>query len=103
MIIQIVRYKSGLTHEEVAERFEARSAGYRSVPGLLQKYYLHFASTGEHGGVHVWDSAESLEQWRETTLADTLAETYQVVEPPDVELADVMLVLRPERLAAAPS
>jgi hypothetical protein len=25
------------------------------------------------------------------------------VEPPDVELADVMLVLRPERLAAAPS
>jgi hypothetical protein len=53
--------------------------------------------------VYVWDSAESLEQWRETTLADTLAETYQVVEPPDVELADVMLVLRPERLAAAPS
>jgi heme-degrading monooxygenase HmoA len=99
MIIQIVRYKSGLTHEQVAERFQARSAGYRTVPGLVQKYYVHFASSGEHGGVYVWDSSESLQRWRETTLAGTLAETYEVEEPPAVELADVMLVLHPERLS----
>jgi heme-degrading monooxygenase HmoA len=94
MIIQIVRYKSGLTHEEVAERFQARSDGYRQVPGLLQKYYVRFASTDEYGGIYVWDSPRSLEKWRETTLADTLAETYNVVEPPHTEMLDVMLVLR---------
>jgi heme-degrading monooxygenase HmoA len=93
MIVQIVRYKSGLTHEEVAERFSARSDAYRAVPGLLQKYYVHFNSTDEHGGIYVWDSPESLEHWRETQLAGTLEETYQVSQPPSVENADVMLVL----------
>jgi len=94
VIVQIVRYKSGLTHEQVAEQFEARSDSYRSVPGLVQKYYVHFASTGEHGGIYVWDSHEALNKWRETPLAETLAEAYQVTEQPTVEVADVMLVLR---------
>ena len=89
MIIQIVRYRSGLTHDDVASRFEARADRYRTVPGLLQKYYLHFETTGEHGGVYVWDSPESMQRWRDSNLADTLAETYQVQCSPDVEVADV--------------
>ena len=100
MIVQIVRYRSGLTHEEVAERFEARSDGYRQVPGLLQKYYVHFPETGEHGGVYVWDSPESLERWRDTQLAGTLAQTYQVDQEPSEEIADVMLVLREQQVTA---
>jgi heme-degrading monooxygenase HmoA len=101
MLIQLVRYKSGLTHEQVAERFAARAPNYREVPGLLQKYYVHFPATDEHGGVYVWDSPESLERWRESGLAGSLAETYQVEEPPEVELADVMLVLHPPAAATA--
>jgi heme-degrading monooxygenase HmoA len=92
MLIQIVRYKSGLSHEEVVERFQARTDAYRSVPGLLQKYYVQYP-TGEYGGVYVWDSRESLTQWRETRLAGTLEETYHLTEPLTVELADVVLVL----------
>jgi heme-degrading monooxygenase HmoA len=96
MIIQIVRYKSGLSHEEVAELFEVRESRYREVPGLIQKYYLHYGETREHGGVYVWDSLESLQKWRETNLAESLEETYKVERPPHQELADVMLVLRTE-------
>jgi heme-degrading monooxygenase HmoA len=94
VIIQIVRYKSGLSHEGVAEQFETRAARYREVPGLIQKYYVHFTETGEHGGVYVWESLDSLQNWRETNLAESLEETYKVERPPHQELADVMLVLR---------
>ncbi len=93
MIVQIVRYQSGLTHEQVDERFRARADAYRSVPGLLQKYYVHFGESGEHGGIYVWDSPESLASWREGQLAGTLERTYEVLQPPTVETADVMLVL----------
>ncbi len=101
MLLQIVRYRSGLSHEEVARRFEERAPRYRDVPGLLQKFYVHFPTTGEHGGVYIWDSTDSLRRWRDTNLAGTLEQTYAVVEPPVVESADVMLVLHPERLVAS--
>ncbi len=93
MIIQIFRYKSGLSHDEVNRRFVERSDRYRKVPGLLQKYYVHFNETGEYGGIYVWDSPESLEAWKAGNLSETLNEMYQVQSAPVRELAEVMLVL----------
>jgi heme-degrading monooxygenase HmoA len=43
--------------------------------------------------VYIWESEEALQQWRDTNLAGTLAETYQVTEGPTSEVAEVMLVL----------
>lgn len=98
MLIQIVRYASGLSHDEVVERFEARSSRYREVPGLVQKYYVRYPESDQYGGIYVWDSAESLEACRATNLAGTLAETYQVEGAPQVELAEALLTLHPDRL-----
>lgn len=94
MLIQIVRYRSGLSHDEVDRRFRERSDRYRHVRGLLQKYYVKFMATGEYGGIYVWDSPESLEAWRAGNLSGTIAETYRIEGEPARELADVMLVLR---------
>ncbi len=94
MIIQIIRYKSGLPRDEVDRRFKDRSDGYRQVPGLIQKYYVRFAETDEYGGIYVWDSVESLDAWKAGNLSGTLAETYHVEGEPSRELAEVMLVLR---------
>jgi heme-degrading monooxygenase HmoA len=93
MIIQIIRYKSGLTRDEVDRHFKERSDRYRKVPGLIQKYYVEFTETGEYGGVYVWDSRESLKAWRAGNLSGTLAETYEIEGEPGRELAEVMLVL----------
>ena len=93
MIVQLVRYGSRLTHDEVMERFEGRSDRYREVPGLLQKYYVRYSQTDEYGGVYVWESEEALQKWRDTNLAGTLAETYQVTHGPTSEVAEVMLLL----------
>ncbi|HZD22550.1 MAG TPA: hypothetical protein VE569_04010 [Acidimicrobiia bacterium] len=98
MIIQIVRYGSRLSRGEVDARFKERSDRYRSVAGLLQKYYVEYEDSGEFGGIYVWDSKDSMDAWRAGNLAGSLAETYQVVDEPRSDLADVMLVLHPDRL-----
>jgi len=97
MIIQIIRYKSALSREQVQRRFEERSDRYRNVPGLVQKYYVKFSDTGEYGGIYLWDSQKSLEAWRAGKLSGSLAETYQVEGEPSRELAEVMLVLHADR------
>jgi heme-degrading monooxygenase HmoA len=93
VIIQLVRYESRLTYDAVMERFTARSDRYRTVPGLLQKYYLHYPEADEYAGVYVWETEDALQNWRDTNLAGTLAETYQVKDGPHSEIAEVMLVL----------
>jgi heme-degrading monooxygenase HmoA len=92
MLVQIVRFRSGLDDERVLATYQARAPRYREVTGLLQKYYLAFP-TGEHGAVYVWDSPQSMQAFRESDLARTIPEAYQVKGTPSVEVADVSLVL----------
>lgn len=54
---------------EVLELFNKRADKYRKVKGLLQKLYIHDESTGDVGGVYVFDSKESLEAYRNSDLA----------------------------------
>lgn len=92
MIIQIIRFKTRLSYNEVNQRFNDRADQYRKVPGLIQKYYVKF-DEGEYGGVYMWDSNESLNAWRNTNLSGTVAETYQIEGTASRQLAEVMLVL----------
>lgn len=94
MVIHIVRFRSGLADEHIAELFETRAPEYLAVPGLLQKYYLRFRS-GEHGGVYVWDSEAAMEEFMAGRLAGSICDVYRVEESVK-DVADVVLVLRPE-------
>ena len=95
MLVQIVRYRSGLSDEDVRATMEARAADYLAVRGLVQKYYLRFPESGEHGGVYLWASQASFQAFRESELARTIPDAYRVEGSPHVELADVSKVLRP--------
>jgi heme-degrading monooxygenase HmoA len=96
MVVQIVRFKSGLSDEEVLNMYEARAPRYRALAGLRQKYYLRFPRTGEHGAVYVWDSEQAVKDFRESQLARTISDTYQVRGASDIEVAEVVMLLRPE-------
>jgi hypothetical protein len=98
MIIHIVRFKSLLPDERIAELFQVRASEYLAVPGLLQKYYLRFR-TGEHGGVYVWDSATSMEQFMASRLARTICDVYRVDESVR-DVADVVFALYPQAVPA---
>lgn len=100
LIVSLVRFKSTLSDEGVQKMFEERADRYRQLPGLVEKIYLVFRETGELGAVYVWDSEEALERFRETELARSIPDAYQVEGATSVEVADVCLVVRPERAAA---
>jgi heme-degrading monooxygenase HmoA len=100
VIVRIVRFKSGLSDEEVQATYEERAVRFREIPGLVQKYYLRFPETGEYGAVYVWESHRSMEEFSNSELARSIPEAYRVEGMLDAEVADVRLVLRPtpERL-----
>ncbi len=96
MIVQAVKFRSGLPEEEVWKVAEQRAVEFRKLKGLVQKYYLKDTQTGEITGMYFWDSMESLKQFRESELARTIPEAYKVMGQPRVETSEVRLILRPE-------
>lgn len=94
MIIHIVRFTSALPSERVQDLFAARAQHYAAVPGLLQKYYLRYHN-GQHGGVYIWDSPESMQAFRASELSRSICDVYQVTES-TLDIADVILALRPQ-------
>jgi heme-degrading monooxygenase HmoA len=95
VIVSLVRFKSGLSDDEVQAMFEERAHEYRRVPGLVEKIYIRFRESGEFGAVYLWDSEKALMDFRETELARTIPNAYQVEGGTHVELADVRLVVQP--------
>ncbi len=94
MIIHIVRFTSRLDDERVHELFAACIPEYLAVPGLEQKYYLHFAD-GQHGGIYVWDSRSSMDAFRAGKLSRSICHVYDVQES-TLDVADVVLLLHPD-------
>lgn len=94
MFIQFVKFKSGLSDEEVRRTMEARAPEFRAIPGLVQKYYVHEAETGEYAGIYIWESEEALNEFRDSELARTIPKAYQISGGPRVELLEVLTPLR---------
>ena len=94
MIVQFVRLKSPLTEEDILEIAHDRAPQFRALSGLVQKYYVRLQEPGKYGGIYIWDSIESLHKFKESELAASIASSYQVSEPPDIELMDLFFSLR---------
>jgi heme-degrading monooxygenase HmoA len=97
MIVQVVKYKTGLSDEEAANTIAQRAPQYEALPGLRQKLYIREPETGEYGGIYVWEDEDSMREFRESDLAATIPEAYRVEGEPRIEVFEVVSVLRPER------
>lgn len=95
-VILLVKFKSPLPLDEVMEVIHSRADQFRALPGLTQKYYLRDQATGECAGLYLWDSAEALDEYRQSELAATIAAAYQVEGAPRIEVFDVLTPLRDE-------
>lgn len=95
MIVQIVRFKSGLTHEQLMKIAEERAPQYRALKGLVQKYYLKCEGAGEYGAVYLWESEAALNEFRESELFRTIPAAYQAQGQPEVQTAELVMTLRP--------
>lgn len=94
MIVQLIKLKSKLPEEELLMRAKEREPQFKAIPGLVQKYYIKMQGPHEYGGLYIWDSSESLEAYRASDLAKSIAGAYEVMEAPNVEIMDVLFQLR---------
>ena len=85
-LILIVKIKTSLTEEQMLKIAHEREPEFAAIPGIIQKYYMKTGLPGEFGGVYVWDSKESLDEYRKSELAATIAKAYKATEPPRIEL-----------------
>ncbi|MGA9269151.1 MAG: antibiotic biosynthesis monooxygenase [Lutimonas sp.] len=94
MVVQIIKLKSDLPEKELMKRARERESHFKALPGLIQKYYVRRNEPGHYAGIYVWDSEESMHAFRQTDLAASIPEAYEIVEPPKVETLDMLFKLR---------
>jgi hypothetical protein len=93
-VVLLVRFKTLLSPEEVAKVAEERSAEFKALKRLQQKYYLQDVASGEYAGLYLWKSSESLAEYRDSELRASIAGAYQVQSEPRVEVYRVVKTLR---------
>lgn len=94
-VVSIVKFKSCLPDDELTRRYKERLPEFRKLPDLLQKLYFRDESTGEWGGLYLWDSPESLQNYLDSDLRKSIATAYDVERAPRVERLSVLEPLRP--------
>jgi heme-degrading monooxygenase HmoA len=94
MILQIIKLKSNLPQELLLERAKERAPQFEAIPGLIQKYYVKTAQPGQFAGIYVWDSVASIQSFRESDLAKSIPQAYDITEAPNIEVMDVLFQLR---------
>ena len=96
MFILLVKFHSGLPHDEVLRVMEERLPQFREVPGLLQKYSARETATGDYVGIYLFDSEAALQRYRSSELAASIPATYKVEGAPRREVAELLFPLRDE-------
>ena len=94
MIIMTVTFESGLAQQDAYSTAEERLPQFREVPGLLQKFYVKRNEPSTYSGIYIWDSIESMKNFRESELAATIPAAYQVKGKPQVDVSEVFTTLR---------
>ncbi|WP_460219452.1 YdhR family protein [Psychroserpens sp. MEBiC05023] len=94
MILQIIKLKSNLPEEDLLSRAKEREPQFKKIQGLLQKYYVKIGQSGQYGGIYIWESQEALNAYRESNLAKSIPEAYEIIEAPSIEMMDILFQLR---------
>ena len=81
----LVKFQSGLSHDEFLRNLEERLPLFRAVPGLIQKYYARETATGDYVGIYLFESEEALRDYRAGEVARGIAGVYQVQGTPRIE------------------
>lgn len=94
MIIQMIKFETELSEDEVMAVAKSRIEQFRAIPGLIQKYYVKHPQPNHYGGIYIWDSKESLAAFRQTELAASIPKAYKVKGQPVIEIAETLFPLR---------
>ena len=94
MILQFVKLKSNLAEDVLLAKAKEREPEFKKIPGLMQKYYVQLKEEGSYGGVYIWDSPDSLQAFKDSDLAKSIPQAYEVLAPPSIDIMNIMFQLR---------
>lgn len=93
MIVQFVQFETSLSEDKALAVARQREPEYAATPGLLQKYYFKMGKPNHFGGFMIWESSEALQAFRESDLAKSVPDAYQVIGAPDVDIYELLFPL----------
>ena len=93
MVVEVVTFASRLHEKDVVRTIEERLPEYRAVAGLVQKLYVREPSSGEFGGIYVWDNPAAAAAFRDSDLARTIAKAYRTRERPRLRRFEIVSIL----------
>ena len=97
MIVQLVKYKTGLSDEEAVRTIAERAPQYEALPGLRQKLYIKEQGTdGVRRYLHLGGRRFDARVPRVGSRRD-YPEAYRVEGEPWVEIFEVVSILRAEQ------
>ncbi|HEY2347621.1 MAG TPA: hypothetical protein VGH64_01335 [Puia sp.] len=89
-----VRFNTTLSREKLNEFWESDLEYFRSVRGLIQKYYVIDTSTGSVNGIYVFETKTARAAYWASKLARSMPRRYGLIPGTlRVEQYDVMIVL----------
>ena len=93
-IVQIVKFESNKTREEVLAAADERKPQFDAMEGLLQKYYLEMDAPNTYGGVYIWKDRASMAAFLESDLFKGIPAAYGIASAPQVQIASGLYPLR---------
>ncbi len=94
MIMQMIKFKTEVTEEDVLQIAHERAEDFRALPGLIQKYYFKTAEPNQYGGLYMWKSEDQMAKYRASDLAKSIPAAYKVKDMPEIETLDILFELR---------
>ncbi|MBA4166103.1 MAG: YdhR family protein [Chitinophagaceae bacterium] len=89
-----VKFNSTLSAEKLQNVCQENLETFRSVPGLIQKYYLAEKSTGAISGIYLFETASARAAFWTSEVAKDIPARYGVIpETLRVEEFDLSIVL----------
>jgi hypothetical protein len=90
MIAASILFKLPLTTDWVELRKKAQSRAetfYQDLPGLHTKAFVLDESTGEYGGLYIWESREQLDTFLNS---DTFKSSRELFGTPEIKIFDLV-------------
>jgi len=97
MHILLVKFHSGLCHDEVVRNLDERLPLFRAVQGLIQKYYARETATGDYVGVYLFESEQALRDYRSSEVARSIPGVYQVQGTPRIEEFEILFPMNEKK------
>lgn len=93
MIVAYITFKPAkkLSREEAKKIFTGTSERYRTIPGLVRKYYLFDDANATVGGAYLWETLEAAQKTYNEDWQKFIFNTYQAT--PEIRYFECPIVV----------